>query len=60
MPCLFFGKLKYLPSVIKSLSKFLVKKYGLGLQNPVTSANDKFLSSQHESTELIKDVKEER
>ena len=34
-----------------------VKKSGLGLLNPVTSANKKYPSLQWASTELIQDVK---
>ena len=37
----------------------LVKKSGLGLQNPVTSANEKFLSLRCARTELIRAVMEE-
>ena len=37
----------------------LVKKTGLGLQNLVTSANEKILSSQRTSTELIRGVTRE-
>ena len=33
-----------------------VKKYDLGLLNPLTSANKKYLSSQRASTELIRYV----
>ena len=33
-----------------------VKKYGLGLMNPVTSAHEKYLSSQRGSAELVRDV----
>ena len=60
LPCLFFRKYKYLPSIVGTLSKFLVKKSGLGLQNSVTSSKEIFLSLWHASIELIRDVKRER
>ena len=52
-PRLFFGRLKTLPPVVGDLSKFLVKKSGLGLQNPVTSSIDKYKISLCESCNLI-------
>ena len=39
--CLFFGKTKSLSPIVGDLSNMLVKKYELGLLNPVTSANEK-------------------
>ena len=55
LPDLFFGKSKY-PSPIKgTINKMLVKKYGLGLLNPMTSVNKECLSLQCASTELIQD-----
>ena len=30
-----------------------VKKYGLGLQDPVTSVNNKYISSLHASSKII-------
>ena len=56
---LFSGKLKYLPSIVGALNTLLVKNFGLGLQNPVMSSNEKYLSSCHAGTELIRDVKRE-
>ena len=41
LPCLFFGKSKYLPPIIGTLSMMTVKRAGLGLQDPVISANNK-------------------
>ena len=41
LPCLLFGIPKTLPPVVGALSKFPVKKYGLGLHNPVKSAAEK-------------------
>ena len=48
-----------LPPIAGTLSKMLVNKYSLGLQDPVTSAIDKYLSLLHVSYELIGDVKGE-
>ena len=59
LPHLFFGKLKSLPPTIGTSSTMPVKKNGLGLQNLVTSANEKILSSQRTSTELIRGVTRE-
>ena len=56
LPCFFFGKLKYLPSIAVTLSTFPLKKSGLGFQNTVTSDNENFLSLQHLSTEIIRAV----
>ena len=42
LTCLFFGKLKYLPPIVGNLSMVLVKKYGLGLQDPVASDKNKY------------------
>ena len=39
------------------LSTFQVKKSGMGLQNPVMSAQEKYTSSLHASDELIVAVK---
>ena len=36
LPCLFFVKSKSLPPIVGILITMLVKKYGLGLQYPVT------------------------
>ena len=44
LPRIFFGKSKTLPPVVGAISTFPLKKYGLGLQNPVTSSADKYTS----------------
>ena len=59
LPCFFFVKSKSLPSIVGTLSMVLVKKSGLGLQNSVTSADEKPLSLQHLRTELIRYMKGE-
>ena len=41
LPRLFFGKYKYFSPVVVTLSTMPVKKGGLGLQDLVTSSNDK-------------------
>ena len=41
LSCLFFRKSISLPPIVGTLSTILVKKAGLGLQNPVTSADEK-------------------
>ena len=41
LPRLFFGKSKTLQPILGALSAFLVNKYGLGPQNPVTSEKQK-------------------
>ena len=51
---LFFGKTT--PPVVGTLSTMIVKKSGLGLLNPVTSAQEKYLSSQWGSVELVRAV----
>ena len=53
MPRLFFGNSKTLSPIAGTLSKMPVKKYGLGLLNPVTSVNENFISLQCEITEFI-------
>ena len=60
LPCLFFGKLKTLPPIVGALGTLLVKKTGMGIQNTVTSANEKYTSLLHASDELIGAVKSER
>ena len=55
LPRLFFRKKTHSP-IVGSLSTMPVKKSGLGLLNPVTSAKDEYLSSQRGSVELIKAV----
>ena len=56
LPCPFFRKAKSLSPIVGTLSTMLVKKSVLGLLNPVTSTNDKYLSSQYASKELIQAV----
>ena len=51
---LFFGKTKILSPIVGSLSTMTVKISGLGLLNPVTSTQDKYLRSQRGSVELIR------
>ena len=48
----FFGKLKFITPLVGTLSTMPVKKAILGLQNTVTSTNEKFLSQQGEITEM--------
>ena len=38
LPFLLFGKPKTFPPIVRALSKLPVKKYGLSLHNPMTSA----------------------
>ena len=52
-PCLFFGKTITLSPVVGVLSKMPVRRAGLGLMNPVTSDQEKYLSSTRGSTNLI-------
>ena len=51
------GKPKTLPSIVVALSMLTVKKSGMGLKNPVTSAEEKFTSSLCTSDKLIGAVK---
>ena len=60
LPCLFFRKLKTLLPIVGAPSKFPVKEDGLGLKNPITSANEKYNSSLFAISELIGAVKGER
>ena len=53
LPRLFFGKTKTLSPIVGALSTMPVKKSGLSFLNPVTSEQDKYLSSQRGSAELI-------
>ena len=52
-PCLLFGKSKTLPTVVGNPSTFPVKKSGMGLQIPVTSAADKYKGLLREIYEMI-------
>ena len=56
LPRLFFGKKKTLPPIVGALSTMPVKKYGLELLNPLTSAQEKYLISQRGSAELVRVV----
>ena len=53
LPHLFFGNTKTLSPIVGALSTMLVMKYGMGLLNPVTSAQEKYLTYQRGSAELI-------
>ena len=57
---LFFGKSKILPPVIGALIALPVKKYGMGLQNPVTSEKEKHDSLLCVSCDLIGTVTSKR
>ena len=57
---LFFVNSKYLPPIVGTLSTMSFSKYVLGLQEPVISANDKYLSLLHARSELIGSVTGER
>ena len=46
LPSLFFGKMETLSPIVGALSTMSVKKDGLVLLNPVTSAQEEYLSSQ--------------
>ena len=54
LPCIFFEKT--LSPVIGALSTMPVKKSGLGLLNPVMSAQEKYLSPTQGSIELVRAV----
>ena len=60
LPCLFIGKSKYLPPIVGTLNTMMVKKSGLGLKEPVTSENEKYLSLLYESSKPIGSVTVER
>ena len=45
LPRIFFGKTKTLSLVVGAISTIPVKKYGLGLLNPVKSAQENYLST---------------
>ena len=53
---LFFGKTKTLSPLVGALSAMPVRKSGLGLLNPVTAYQEKYLSSTRGSAELIRAV----
>ena len=54
LPHIFFRKTKTLSPVVGALSTMTVKKAGPGLLNPVTSSQEKYLSSTRGSTELVR------
>ena len=56
LPYFLFGNPKILKPIIKDLRTKPVKKSGLGLRNPMTSANDKYLSYQRTNKEFIRAV----
>ena len=51
---LFSGKTKTLSPIVGDQSTITVNKSGLGLLNAVTSSQDKYLSSQRGSAELVR------
>ena len=55
-PHLFFGNSKFLPPIIGNLITMPVKKSGLCLQDTVASANNKYLISLIERSDLIETV----
>ena len=55
--CLFFVNSKSLTSIVGTMIMVPVNKSGLGLQDPVTLANKKYLSLIHARCELIGAVK---
>ena len=56
LPCLFFGNTKTLYPVVGALSTMPFKKFGMGLLNPVTSSQEKYLSYHQGKAELFWDV----
>ena len=56
LPCLFAAKTKTLSTVVGDLSTIPVNKSGLGLLNPVMSEQEKYLSSQQGSAELVQSM----
>ena len=59
-PHIFFRKYKYLPPIVLTLITMSVNKYGLGLEDLMTSANKKYLSLLHPIRKLIGAVTGER
>ena len=53
LPHILFGRSKTLPTIVEALNMLPVNKYGLSLQNPVTSSEYKYTSSLRASYELI-------
>ena len=56
LPCILLRKTKNLSPVVGDLSTMPVKKYGMGLLNPVTSDQEKYSSSAQGSAELVQAV----
>ena len=56
LPRLFFGNTKTLSPIVGTLSTMTFKKSGMGILNPVTSAQDKYKISQRGSAELVRAV----
>ena len=56
LPRLFFRKTKTLYPIVGSISTIPVKKSGLVLLNPVTSAQENYLRSTQGSVELVRAV----
>ena len=56
LPRIFFVNTKTLFPVVGALSTMRVKKFGLGILNPVTSYQEKYLSSTQGSLELVRAV----
>ena len=53
LPRILFGKYKYLPHIVGTLSNMKLRKYVLGLQAPVTKYNEKHLSLLRTIRKLI-------
>ena len=54
LPHIFFGKMKTLSPIVGDLCTIPAKKARLGLLNPVTPENKKYLRSQRGSVELVR------
>ena len=57
LPRLFFGKTKTLSPIVRAISTMPINKSRLGLLNPVTPSQRKYLSSLWVSAELVRAVK---
>ena len=60
LPRLFLVKYKSLPPIVVTLSTMEIKKSGIGLQYPITSVNEKYLSLMCANKNLIGAVTGER
>ena len=56
LPRIFFGNTKTLPPVVGDLRTMLVKKYGMGILNSLTLAQDKYFRYTRGSAELVRSV----